>query len=157
MVLAAGADSGDLLAAVPEVCAPTRPVKGQTLRLDAPAWFTLEHVVRGVVQGRPVYVVPRAPGPDGHREVVVGATSEEHPTTVARPRAVSSPCCATHAPCCRARRARARGGHATRASRHPDNLPLLGATTVPGLVLATGHYRNGVLLAPVTGPRSTRS
>jgi len=33
----------------------------------------------------------------------------------------------------------------------PDNAPLLGASPLPGLVLATGHYRNGVLLAPVTG------
>jgi glycine oxidase len=33
----------------------------------------------------------------------------------------------------------------------PDNAPLLGASPLPELVLATGHYRNGVLLAPVTG------
>ncbi len=32
----------------------------------------------------------------------------------------------------------------------PDNAPLLGTTAVDGLVLATGHYRNGILLAPVT-------
>jgi glycine oxidase len=152
VVLAAGADSGTLLGGVPEVVAPTRPVKGQTLRLDAPPWFTLDHVVRGIVQGRPVYVVPRTPGPDGRREVVVGATSEEHPDD---------------------RRATAGGVFALlRDARAllpgldelalvevtprvrpgtPDNLPLLGPTTVPGLVLATGHYRNGVLLAPVTG------
>jgi glycine oxidase len=33
----------------------------------------------------------------------------------------------------------------------PDNAPLLGPTGLPGLLLATGHYRNGVLLTPVTG------
>ena len=33
----------------------------------------------------------------------------------------------------------------------PDNAPLLGATSTPGLLLATGHHRNGVLLAPLTG------
>jgi glycine oxidase len=33
----------------------------------------------------------------------------------------------------------------------PDNAPLLGPSALPGLVLATGHYRNGVLLTPVTG------
>ena len=33
----------------------------------------------------------------------------------------------------------------------PDNGPLLGPSALPGLVLATGHYRNGVLLAPLTG------
>jgi glycine oxidase len=32
----------------------------------------------------------------------------------------------------------------------PDNAPLIGPTSVPGLALATGHYRNGILLAPVT-------
>jgi glycine oxidase len=33
----------------------------------------------------------------------------------------------------------------------PDNAPLLGPTELAGLSLATGHYRNGVLLTPVTG------
>lgn len=33
----------------------------------------------------------------------------------------------------------------------PDNAPLLGPSALPGLHLATGHYRNGVLLTPVTG------
>jgi glycine oxidase len=32
----------------------------------------------------------------------------------------------------------------------PDNLPMLGATAVPGYYAATGHYRDGILLAPVT-------
>jgi len=32
----------------------------------------------------------------------------------------------------------------------PDNAPILGPTPVDGLVMATGHYRNGILLAPVT-------
>jgi glycine oxidase len=32
----------------------------------------------------------------------------------------------------------------------PDDLPILGLTDVEGLILATGHYRNGILLAPVT-------
>ncbi|NEE11892.1 glycine oxidase ThiO, partial [Streptomyces sp. SID7499] len=32
-----------------------------------------------------------------------------------------------------------------------DNAPLLGPTALPGLLLATGHHRNGVLLTPVTG------
>jgi glycine oxidase len=33
----------------------------------------------------------------------------------------------------------------------PDNAPLIGPGSVDGLIWATGHYRNGVLLAPVTG------
>ena len=33
----------------------------------------------------------------------------------------------------------------------PDNAPLIGPTRLDGLVIATGHYRNGILLTPVTG------
>src|SRR4029077_21015228 len=32
----------------------------------------------------------------------------------------------------------------------PDNLPLIGPGAIEGLILATGHYRNGILLAPLT-------
>ena len=32
----------------------------------------------------------------------------------------------------------------------PDNAPIIGPADVPGLILATGHYRNGVLLTPLT-------
>jgi len=32
----------------------------------------------------------------------------------------------------------------------PDNAPMIGPGSLPGLVIATGHYRNGILLAPVT-------
>ncbi|WP_251153078.1 glycine oxidase ThiO [Cellulosimicrobium sp. Marseille-Q4280] len=155
VVLAAGWQTGALLADVPEVRVPTRPVKGQTLRLDAGPELALEHVVRGVVQGRPVYVVPRDPVRDGpcagHREVVVGATTEENPDDR---RATAGGVFAL------LRDARAllpgideaalvdvtpRARPAT-----PDNLPLVGATHVPGLHVAAGHGRNGVLLAPLT-------
>ncbi|MFE6969257.1 glycine oxidase ThiO [Isoptericola sp. NPDC057653] len=159
VVLATGAvPAAALLDAVPEAPVPVRPVKGITLRLDAGPGLALEHVVRGTVQGRPVYLVPRAPGtgtgPGGgpaHREVVVGATSEERPDD---------------------RRAEAGGVFAllrdaralvpgideaalvdvTPRARPatPDNLPLVGATAAPGLLAAVGHGRNGVLLAPLT-------
>jgi glycine oxidase len=39
----------------------------------------------------------------------------------------------------------------------PDNLPLIGESTVEGVFLATGHYRNGVLLTPITGELITRA
>ena len=32
----------------------------------------------------------------------------------------------------------------------PDNAPMIGASALTGLVVATGHYRNGILLAPIT-------
>ena len=38
----------------------------------------------------------------------------------------------------------------------PDNAPIVGTTVVPGLVVATGHYRNGFLLAPVTAAEVVR-
>jgi glycine oxidase len=38
----------------------------------------------------------------------------------------------------------------------PDNGPIVGETGIPGLVMATGHYRNGILLAPLTATEVTR-
>ncbi|SDU35711.1 glycine oxidase ThiO [Jiangella alkaliphila] len=149
VVLAAGWASRELARALPGLAGvPTRPVKGQVLRLDAsgqPA-FGLSRVVRGFVQARPVYLVPRPGG-----EVVVGATSEEQPDD----RRVTAG--ATFAILRDARAlvpgidelplteltARARPGS-------PDNLPMIGESGIPGLLLATGHHRNGILLAPLT-------
>lgn len=149
VVLAAGWASRELARALPGLAGvPTRPVKGQVLRLDAsghPA-FGLSRVVRGFVQARPVYLVPRPGG-----EVVVGATSEEQPDD----RRVTAG--GTFAILRDARAlvpgidelplteltARARPGS-------PDNLPMIGESGIPGLLLATGHHRNGILLAPLT-------
>lgn len=148
-VLAAGSLSGRL-AGVPEgVLPPVRPVKGQVLRLTVPQRYApfLSRTVRAVVRGSHVYLVPRENG-----ELVVGATSEElgWDTTVTAggvyellrdahelvPGITELPLTET--------RAGLRPGS-------PDNAPLLGPTALPGLQLATGHYRNGVLLTPVTG------
>ncbi|GGV16421.1 glycine oxidase ThiO [Streptomyces spectabilis] len=148
-VLAAGSLSGRI-AGVPEhVLPPVRPVKGQVLRLTVPERYApfLNRTVRAVVRGSHVYLVPRLSG-----ELVVGATSEElgWDTTVTAggvyellrdahelvPGITELPLVET--------RAGLRPGS-------PDNAPLLGPTALPGLHLATGHYRNGVLLTPVTG------
>ncbi len=147
VVVAAGWSSRDVLD-MTGVAAPTRPVKGQVLRLDAGSRpeFALAHIVRGHVQGRPVYLVPRESG-----EVVVGATDEEQPDDrrmtaggvfgVLRDARALVPgideLTLTDVT------ARARPGS-------PDNVPMVGPSGVDGLVLATGHHRNGVLLAPVT-------
>ncbi|MDW4906793.1 glycine oxidase ThiO [Streptomyces sp. ADMS] len=149
IVLAGGSLSGRL-AGVPEaVLPPVRPVKGQVLRLTVPKRYApfLSRTVRAVVRGSQVYLVPRANG-----ELVVGATSEElgWDTTVTAggvyellrdahelvPGITELPLTET--------RAGLRPGS-------PDNAPLLGPTGLEGLLLATGHYRNGVLLTPVTG------
>ncbi|MFE9766552.1 glycine oxidase ThiO [Streptomyces sp. NPDC005808] len=149
VVLAAGSLSGRL-AGVPEaLLPPVRPVKGQVLRLTVPRPYApfLSRTVRAVVRGSHVYLVPRENG-----ELVVGATSEElgWDTTVTAggvyellrdahelvPGITELPLTET--------RAGLRPGS-------PDNAPLLGPTELDGLLLATGHYRNGVLLTPVTG------
>ncbi|MFI9234741.1 glycine oxidase ThiO [Streptomyces sp. NPDC053079] len=148
-VLAAGSLSGRL-AGVPEhVLPPVRPVKGQILRLRVPASHRpfLSRTLRAVVRGGPVYLVPRENG-----ELVVGATTEElgWDTTVTAggvyellrdahelvPGITELPLVETLAGL--------RPGS-------PDNAPLLGPTELPGLLTATGHHRNGVLLTPVTG------
>ncbi|MFC7933905.1 glycine oxidase ThiO [Streptomyces cinereoruber] len=148
-VLAAGSLSGRFAGVPDEVLPPVRPVKGQVLRLRVPPAYApfLSRTVRAVVRGSHVYLVPRENG-----ELVVGATSEElgWDTTVTAggvyellrdahelvPGITELPLTETLAGL--------RPGS-------PDNAPLLGPTALPGLHLATGHYRNGVLLTPVTG------
>ncbi|GHH79180.1 glycine oxidase ThiO [Promicromonospora soli] len=152
VVLAAGHASASLFAG-----APTRPVPGTTLRLDADADRAPAVVVRGTVQGRPVYAVPRRVRPDGRREVVVGATSDEreddHLTRAGDVFALL-----------RDARALLPGlddavllGATTRSRPgSPDNAPLLG-WAADGLYLATGHHRNGILLTPLTAAAVDRA
>ncbi|MGD6751461.1 glycine oxidase ThiO [Streptomyces sp. BH105] len=149
VVLAAGSRGGQLAGVPDAVLPPVRPVKGQVLRLTVPKRYApfLSRTVRAVVRGGNLYMVPRVNG-----ELVVGATSEElgWDTTVTAggvyellrdahelvPGITELPLTET--------RAGLRPGS-------PDNAPLLGPTALPGLLLATGHYRNGVLLTPITG------
>ncbi|MFD7000086.1 glycine oxidase ThiO [Streptomyces mirabilis] len=149
VVLAAGSLSGKLPGVPADVLPPVRPVKGQVLRLTVPKRYApfLSRTVRAVVRGSQVYLVPRENG-----ELVVGATSEElgWDTTVTAggvyellrdahelvPGITELPLTET--------------GAGLRPGS-PDNAPLLGPTALDGLLLATGHYRNGVLLTPVTG------
>lgn len=149
-VLALGSRSGTLDGTPPALVPPVRPVKGQVLRLRMPESAYgpfLSRTVRAVVRGGALYMVPR-----GNGELVVGATSEElgWDTTVTAggvyellrdahelvPGVTELPLAETSAGL---------------RPASPDNAPLLGPTDLPGLHLATGHYRNGVLLTPVTG------
>ncbi|MYY06146.1 MULTISPECIES: glycine oxidase ThiO [unclassified Streptomyces] len=149
VVLAAGSLSGRLAGVPAHVLPPVRPVKGQVLRLSVPPAYApfLSRTVRAVVRGSHIYLVPRENG-----ELVVGATSEEMgwDTTVTAggvyellrdahelvPGITELPLTETRAGL---------------RPASPDNAPLLGSTALPGLHLATGHHRNGVLLTPVTG------
>jgi glycine oxidase len=122
---------------------PVRPVKGLVLRLrGAPG--LLRHVVSGWADGRHVYLVPRADG-----EVVVGATQEERVDfAVTAGQVLELLRAATDLVPdlgeCELVETVVRHRPAT-----PDNAPLLG-TYAGGVVVAAGHHRNGVLLAPVT-------
>lgn len=135
---------------------PLRPVYGDILRLRVPAHLRplVTATVRGMVRGVPVYIVPRQDG-----TVVIGATQrEDNPTD---PQAVSAggvyqllrdaqqlvPAVAELE--LLEATARARPGT-------PDNAPLLGRVAargrdggdIPGLIIATGFFRHGVLLTP---------
>jgi glycine oxidase len=143
VVIAAGAWSGGLEGLPADACVSVRPVKGQILRLRDPAGRgLLERVVR--FEGG--YLVPRADG-----RYVLGATVEERGFE---------------------QHATAGGVYELLRDAHeivpgvselqieelcvglrpgtPDNLPVIGAGALDGLIWATGHHRNGILLAPLT-------
>jgi glycine oxidase len=121
-----------------------RPVKGEVLIVRAPEPL-IEHCVRTVGPHR-VYLVPRGDG-----RIVVGATQLERgfDTTVTAggvlellreayrvlPEIAELELVETVA---------------SLRPGTPDNKPVIGRGALEGLVLATGHYRNGILLAPLT-------
>jgi len=143
VVVAAGAWSGALGWLPAEVLPPVRPVKGQIITLRGPA---SEPVCERIVASERVYIVPRDDG-----RLIVGATVEEMGFDA---------------------RVTAGGVHELLREGYralpdiaeleleevvvgfrpgtPDNLPVIGPGALEGLVWATGHYRNGVLLTPLT-------
>ncbi len=154
VVLAAGWQSAAIAGLPGADVPPVRPVKGQILRLrPTPATLAaglppglLARTVRGIVRGSSVYLVPRHSG-----ELVIGATQEElGPDTQVTAGGVWE--------LLRDARTLVPGitelefAEASAGLRPgtPDNAPVLGPSQLPGLVLATGHFRSGVLLAPAT-------
>jgi glycine oxidase len=143
VVLAVGAWSERIDGLPADARVPVRPVKGQIVRLRDPAGPGL---LRGVLRFRGGYVVPREDG-----RYALGATVEERGFGVAPT---------------------AGGVYALLRDAHelvpgvseleveelsvglrpgtPDNAPAIGHGAVAGLTWATGHYRNGILLAPLT-------
>ena len=142
VVVAAGVWTRELEGLEPVGQPPIRPVKGQMIQLQRKRPFDLQHVVRGP----DAYLAPKSDG-----RVVVGATSEEmgFDTTVTAgglydllegawevvPGIYDLPVDETWA-------------GLRPASR--DHAPLLGASGAAGVLMATGHYRHGILLTPVT-------
>ena len=146
VVAAMGWQTGEL-GGLPDGALPdVRPVKGHILRL-AGRGPLLGRTVRGLVGGRSCYLVPRR-----DHSLVVGASGEDMGPDL---RVQSG---AVHALLDDARKlvpgidelelsecaVGLRPGSA-------DNAPHVGWSEVPRLAVATGHYRNGILLAPITG------
>lgn len=138
-VLATGAWANELLPL------PVSPRKGQMMRVRVPE-FVPELPLRRVLFGENIYIVPRRDG-----SIIIGATSEDvgftpHNTPAGiqtllqnairlYPQLQDYPI--------------EKFWWGFRPAT-PDELPILGTSHCPNLTLATGHYRNGILLAPVT-------
>ncbi len=141
---------------------PTRPVKGQMLCVEMPRKefphqesrseesrgkdFRHKHLLRHVVRTPDVYLIPRSDG-----RLLIGATQEEAgfdkqtvPETLARLRQAAVQLVPQLADVTLLE------AWAGLRPGTPDALPILGATSVPGYFVATGHFRDGILLAPVT-------
>ena len=145
VVLAAGHRSRTLAASV-DLPVPVRPVKGEILTLRPDAEVP-QAMIRARIDNHPIYLVPR---PDG--TLLAGATTWDTGETDTRPTVRAAldllGAAAELVPGLRdaevvAHRVGLRPGT-------PDNRPLVGPTEVPGLLLATGHFRHGFLLAPET-------
>lgn len=138
VVNCAGAWSGQL----PPLQFPTRPVKGQMLSLAGASRDLVRHVIRAPE----IYLVPRSDG-----RILVGSTLEEagydrrtDAATIQRMRRAAIRLVPALA------QARMLEAWAGLRPGSPDNLPILGATQIPGYFVATGHFRDGILLTPVT-------
>ena len=142
VVLAAGTWSGAIAVDGVTSRVPVRPVRGQLLHLG---WAGTP--LRRVTWSRSCYMVPWDDG-----TVLVGATSEEagfderltvsgvHDLLQAVSDVIPHAWTATF-----------RGARVGLRPATTDNLPVIGASAVmPNLMYATGHYRNGILLAPLT-------
>jgi glycine oxidase len=121
---------------------PTRPVKGQMLSVVAPIRGLLKHVIRTPE----VYLIPRSDG-----RIVVGTTLEEagfdkrtDVSTIQRLHRAST------ALIPELKNAKILEDWAGLRPGTPDALPILGATSTSGYYVAAGHFRDGILLAPIT-------
>jgi len=143
VVVAMGAWSGGLAGLPPAARVPVRPLKGQILRLRDPAGPGL---LEGVVRFEGGYLVPRGDG-----RYVLGATMEdrgfEPDATVG---GVYELLRDAHELVPGVSELHIEELGVGYRPGTPDNAPILGRGALEGLVWATGHHRNGILLAPLT-------
>ncbi|MBF0339735.1 MAG: glycine oxidase ThiO [Magnetococcales bacterium] len=140
-VVVAGGAWSSRIPGMPTLRTTIKPVAGQIVQLESrPPRF------RHVIYGCKGYVVPRADG-----RVVMGSTLEDRgfdkSVTLAGLQRVSGMAIEMVPGLAHARFTGAWSGLRPATA---DNLPLLGATRVAGLYIAAGHYRNGILLTPIT-------
>jgi len=149
VVLAAGAWSRSIAGIPPELRPPVRPIKGQmlALRMDAAA-----PLITHVVWAPGAYLVPRRDG-----RLLVGATVEEkgYDSSLTAGGMLTLLEAAWRAiPAVEELPIEEMWVGHRPGSR--DDAPILGAAPIRGLVYATGHHRNGILLAPVTADAIAR-
>ncbi len=111
------------------------------------SWRWIEQILRGVVEGRDAYLSPRDDG-----RILVGSTVEmagyRRGATAAAVRDLLAGAIRLVPELSGATVTRAWAGFRPYTQ---DELPLIGRVDIDGLLVATGHFRNGVLLAPITG------
>lgn len=141
--------AGCLSAAIgPEIAryAPTIPVRGQMLALRASSAASGTLTLRHVIRSSNGYLVPHEDG-----RILAGSTLEngvqEKVVTPAGMQKILSAAIELVPSLTSAAIAETWAGLRPGT---PDSLPILGPTDVQGLLIATGHYRNGILLAPIT-------
>ncbi|HYK40340.1 MAG TPA: glycine oxidase ThiO [Candidatus Eremiobacteraceae bacterium] len=138
-VIAAGCFSSLIRGA--ESFAPVRPAKGQMISFICP-----EVKIERVLWGDEIYLVPRNDG-----RILAGATVEyagfDKTLTAGGQKKLFS---AAIALVPAIERARVEETWAGLRPDSPDHLPILGPADLRGLILATGHFRSGVLLTPIT-------
>ncbi len=139
-VLATGAWSGELLPI------PVTPRKGQMISVSVPAGYEQAQPLHRVLYGEQIYIVPRRDG-----RIVIGATVEDvgftpHNTPAGLTQLLNA-AIALYPELATFPIEETWWGYRPAT---PDELPILGAGPCENLTLATGHYRNGILLTPIT-------
>ena len=141
VIVAAGAFSGLLEGIIP--CVPARPIRGQMVALKS------QHPIRHVVRCEHGYIVPRDSAVP--QRLVTGSTLEDAGfQKCVTARGIEKILSTAQELVPKLSNAEVTETWCGLRPDTPDHLPLLGAAEIRGLTIATGHYRNGILLTPLT-------